>query len=79
MIDLQDKAANYIHAKDPRMNIPLRIGSIHQVEKDNTLFYIRLLRYVDGVLMSEKDLDDEICMKMGLYLGRFEVNNLKVT
>ena len=76
VIDLQDKAANHIHAKDPRMNIPLRIGSIHQVEKDNTLFYIRLLRYVDGVLMSEKDLDDEICMKMGLYLGRLS-NNLK--
>ena len=36
VIDLQDKAANHIHAKDPKMNIPLRIGSIHQEEKDNT-------------------------------------------
>ncbi len=76
VIDLQDKAANHINGKDPKMNIPLRIGSIHQEEKANKLFYVRLLKYVDGILMSTKDLDDKTCTKMGLYLGRLS-NNLK--
>ena len=75
VIDLQDEAAKYIYRKDPRMNIPLRVGSIHTAKKNNEVFFIRLLRYVRGTLMSEIDIDNNTCRRMGTYMGRLS-NNL---
>ena len=76
VIDLQDKAAEYIIKNDPSMKIPRRIGSILRIEKNRKKFYIRLLSYIEGTLMSEKKLVETSYKNMGSYIGRLS-NNLK--
>ena len=76
VIDLQDKAAEYIIKNDPSMKIPRRVGPILRIEKNRKKFYIRLLNYIEGTLMSEKKLVETSYKNMGSYIGRLS-NNLK--
>ena len=70
VIDLQEKAIEYVLRTEPEIELPNQIGSIVIVKRDGRSYMIRLLRFIEGNFLSDNDLTETGYRKMGIFLGR---------
>ena len=70
VLDLQDKAVEYILKNHTNIQIPKRIGPIIQKEKDGKIFLVRLLNYIEGNFLHEKKITKNRHKDIGVFLAK---------
>ena len=73
VLEMQNEATRYIKSNDPELGVPLQIGEIKIIEKEDQSYFVRLLEYLDGKFLKDQPLDDDAFEKLGRFLGRLNI------
>ena len=70
ILEMQHKTILFIRSKDPGLGVPIQVGEIQIMEKDEVSNFVRLISYLDGQFLKDAALDEKSCEKLGGFLGR---------
>ena len=70
ILEMQQKVTLFIRANDPGLGVPMQLGEIQTVEKNDISNFLRLVEYLDGRFLKDVSMDHKFCEKLGRFLGR---------
>ena len=71
---IQHKATLFIKSTDEDLKVPHQINKIKSINKDGSIYFIRLLEFIEGNFLKNINLDDLSYYKLGEFLGRLNLS-----
>ena len=71
VLEMQNEAVKFIKRNNSDFGIPLQLDEIRSIEIDGTIYYIRLLEYLDGTFLNNSKPELPSYKRIGKFLGSF--------
>ncbi|MDP7037066.1 MAG: phosphotransferase [Candidatus Marinimicrobia bacterium] len=71
VLEMQNEAVKFIKQNNSDLGVPLQLDRIRTIEIDGTIYYIRLLEYLDGTFLNNAKPGLPSYESLGKFLGSF--------
>ena len=73
-LKLQSQTTLLIQSNDSDLRVPNLIDDIKSIKKDGIIYFIRLLKFIEGKFLKDIILNDDSYFKLGEFLGRLDIS-----
>jgi ethanolamine-phosphate phospho-lyase len=77
-LKLQNHATLLIQSNDSDLRVPKLIDDIKSIKKDGIIFFVRLIKFIEGEFLKNIILNEGSYFKLGEFLGRLDISLTKV-